>query len=358
MPRRQQQKEGRAPSPPAAHRVRGAASEQLQSLLAYRRALEHLPVAAIFCGKSLLCMNRAAEALTGYRQGELPTLEGFLAAVFGDHQGSVLEHIAECRRRAGSEPLTVSLTRKDGTDRAVELSGSFAAGIDIITLRDVTEKRALQRHVLDIASEEQRRVGQELHDVVLQDLTGLGLLADAARNNLPAAGAAQELVSKVVGGLRRLNVKVRALCEGLVPLEIEVGDLSTALQALAETNSRTHGLTISVEVAQLSGIDRRAVQQLYRIVQEALGSIVRYSQASAVVIRLSELQTGGFRLEISDDGTGWDESRWRGSGPGVRIMQYRCALLGGQLQITPRPHGGCVVSCAFTRSMLTDEPDF
>jgi signal transduction histidine kinase len=212
--------------------------------------------------------------------------------------------------------------------------------------------------MLDIAGEEQRRVGQELHDVVLQDLTGLGLLADAARNNLPAAGPAHELVNKVVSGLRRLNVKVRALCEGLVPLEIEVGDLGTALQALAETTSRAHGLTISVEVGQLGGIDRRAAQQLYRIVQEALGSIVRYSQASAVVVRLGELQAGGFRLEISDDGTGADESRRRGSSPGARTMQYRCALLGGQLQITPGPQGGCVVSCAFTRSLLTDEPDF
>jgi PAS domain S-box-containing protein len=121
-----------------------AASEQLQSSLAYRRAIEHLPVAAIICGKSPLCMNQAAETLTGYRQGDLPTLDAFVAALFGDHQGTVLEHIAERRRRAGCEPLTASLTRKDGSERAVELSGSFAAGIDVITLRDVTEKRALR----------------------------------------------------------------------------------------------------------------------------------------------------------------------------------------------------------------------
>jgi signal transduction histidine kinase len=250
----------------------------------------------------------------------------------------------------------VSLVRKDGMQRAVELSAGFAEGIEIITLHDITEKRALQRQLLDIASDEQRRVGQELHDVVLQDLTGLGLLADAARNNVPPSGAAHELVNKLVGGLRRLNVKVRALCEGLVPPEFGVGDLQAALQALAEATSRAHGVKISVEAGPLTGIDQQVTHQLYRIVQEALVSIVRYSQASVVVVRLSE-QAEGLRLEISDDGIGGDEARRHGGGSGARIMQYRCALLGGQLQVLPRPEGGCIVSCTFARSLLTNEPD-
>jgi len=332
------------------------ANDELRRSLAYRRAVEHLPVAAVLCDEAHLYMNQAAEALTAYRQGELPTLESWFGALFGERQGTVLASYEE-HRRGGGEPLTVSLTRKDGMQRVIELSGVSASGIEIITLNDVTAKRAMQRQVLDIASDEQRRVGQELHDVVLQDLTGLGLLADAARNNVPPAGPAQELVNKLVGGLRRLNVKVRALCEGLVPLEIEVGDLKTALQALAETTGRAHGLTISVEAEQLTGIERQVARQLYRIVQEALVNIVRYSQASVVVVRLGEQPAGGLTLEISDDGIGSDEAKRRGGGRGARIVQYRCALLGGQLQVLPRPQGGCIVSCTFARSVLTDEPD-
>ncbi|HKD55844.1 MAG TPA: PAS domain S-box protein [Steroidobacteraceae bacterium] len=336
--------------------LKATANDELQKSLAYRQAVEHLPVAAILCGKSYLYMNRAAEALTAYRQGELPTWDAWLGALCGDRQNAVRACYEEHRRRGRGEPLTVSLIRKDGTQRAIELSGSSADGIEIITLHDVTERRALQRQMLDMASDEQRRVGQELHDVVLQDLTGLGLLADAARNNLPPAGPARELVSKLVGGLRRLNVKVRSLCEGLVPLEIEVGDLKTALQALADSTSRAHGVTISVEAEQLTGIDRQVAHQLYRIVQEALVNLVRYSQASVVAVRLSEQHAGAFRLEISDDGVPADEAKRRG-GAGARVMQYRCALLGGQLQVLARPQGGCIVSCSFSRSLLTDEPD-
>jgi PAS domain S-box-containing protein len=329
---------------------------ELQKSRAYREAIEHLPVATILCGDSFLYMNQAAEALTGYRQGELPTAHAWFGALLGDRQRPVLALYEELRRHGGRESLIVRLTRKDGTRRAVELSAGSASGVEILTLHDVTEKRAMQSHVLDVASDEQRRIGQELHDVVLQDLTGLGLLADAARNNVPPAGPAQELLNKLVGGLRRLNVKVRALCEGLVPLELEVADLQTALRALAETTSRAHGITITVEAAPIAGLSQQVTHQLYRIVQEALVNIVRYSQASAVVVRLSE-QSEGFGLEISDDGLGGDDARRRGGGSGTRIMQCRCALLGGQLQVLPRPEGGCIVSCTFVRNLLTHEPD-
>jgi signal transduction histidine kinase len=216
--------------------------------------------------------------------------------------------------------------------------------------------RAIEE-LLDVADHEKRRIGLELRDVVLQDLTGLGLLADAARNNVPPSGPAQELVNKLVGGLRRLNVRVRALCEGLVPPEIEVGDLKTALQALAEATSRAHGLRISVEAEQLSGVDGQAAHQLYRIVHEALLDIVRYSQAGMVVVRLGKQQAHGLRLEIRDDGIGSDEAERRGEGLGTRPMRYRCALLGGQLRMRWPPQGGCIVSCNFNRRLLTDEPD-
>jgi PAS domain S-box-containing protein len=336
-------------------RRRSALGKPIEEGAAYRHAVHHLPVAAVFCVDDQLYMNQAAEALTGYGQGELPTLAAWFAALFGERQQAVVALYEDHKRGPLREPLMLRIRRKDGVPRAIELSGASYDGVDVITLHDMTEKRSLQRQVLDIASEEQRRVGQELHDVVLQDLTGLGLLADAARNNLVPDGPAQELLSRLVSGLRRLNVKVRALCEGLVPLEIEVGDLKTALQALADTASRAHGLTISIEAEQLSDIDRQTAHQLYRIAQEALVNVVRYSHAGRVVVRLSEQQPDGLKLEISHDGSSSDEANQRDSGLGRRIMQYRCALLGGQLQILPRPEGGSIVSCTFARSMMANE---
>src|SRR5437762_338850 len=173
---------------------------------AYRHVVTHLPVAAIFVSDTHLYINEAAEALTGYRQGELATLDAWFAALFGARKEEVSTLYQGRKTRGRTDAIVVTLTRKDGAQRTIELSGAPSGGIEIIVLRDVTEKRLLQRQVLEIASREQQRVGQELHDVLLQDLTGLALLADAARHGLGAEGGGRELMAKLSGGLEQKSV--------------------------------------------------------------------------------------------------------------------------------------------------------
>ena len=50
---------------------------------------------------------------------------------------------------------------------------------------DITQRKDLERNILVIAAEEQRRIGHELHDSVGQELTGLGLMANALTQSLP-----------------------------------------------------------------------------------------------------------------------------------------------------------------------------
>lgn len=319
---------------------------------AYRRAVNHLPVAAVFVSESHLYMNQAAEALTGYRQGELATLEAWFGALFGARKDGVLALYEEHRQRGRADAIVVNISRKDGAQRTIELSGAVSDGVEILTLHDVTDKRLLQRQVLEISSQEQRRVGQELHDVVLQDLAGLALLADAARTSPVAEGNGIELVGKLANGLEQLNAKVRALCEGLIPVEMGSADLRTALEALCETTRRAHGVSTGLEADGSAEPDAQSAHQLYRIAQEAVSNAVRHGHPSRVVIRISEVDGGTFTLEVSDDGVGVDKAARHDAGLGTRIMQYRCALLGGQLQIRQRKGGGTVVSCSTSRILM------
>src|SRR2546429_9569202 len=67
---------------------------------AYRHVVTHLPVAAIFVSDTHLYINEAAEALTGYRQGELATLDAWFAALFGARKRSEERRVGkECRSR-------------------------------------------------------------------------------------------------------------------------------------------------------------------------------------------------------------------------------------------------------------------
>jgi len=319
---------------------------------AYRHVVTHLPVAAIFVSDTHLYINEAAEALTGYRQGELATLDAWFAALFGARKEEVSILYEGRKKRGRTDAIVVTLTRKDGAQRTIELSGAPSDGIEIIVLRDVTEKRLLQRQVLEIASREQQRVGQELHDVLLQDLTGLALLADAARHGLGAEGGGRELMAKLAGGLEQLNAKVRALCEGLIPEEIDEGDLKSALEALCESTRDAHGLSVTLEADPLEDLDPQTAHQFYRIAREAVANAVRHGHPRSVVIRLLQRDAGALALEIADDGVGFDESQRRDAGLGSRIMQYRCATLGGQLQILQREGGGTIVSCSTSRTQV------
>jgi nitrate/nitrite-specific signal transduction histidine kinase len=70
------------------------------------------------------------------------------------------------------------------------------------------------------------------------------------------------------------------------------------------------------------------------------------------VIRLLEQEGGTFTLEVTDDGVGIEDNARRDLGLGTRIMQYRCALLGGHLQIQKREGGGTIVACSTSRTLV------
>lgn len=92
------------------------------------------------------------------------------------------------------------------------------------------------------------------------------------------------------------------------------------------------------------GLDRETEIQLLRIAQEAVHNARKHSKAKQIVVSLSGKQ-GRIELQVIDDGQGVSKTKQAGySGQGLRIMQYRCGLVGGDLKITNfHPHGTKVV---------------
>lgn len=86
------------------------------------------------------------------------------------------------------------------------------------------------------------------------------------------------------------------------------------------------------------------VPQLCQIAQEALSNVVRHAQARQVVVELSFLPNA-VRLEIRDDGVGFDLDQVRsvGRGMGLRSMAERATRLGGNLTVETRPGAGTKV---------------
>jgi PAS domain S-box-containing protein len=152
----------------------------------------------------------------------------------------------------------------------------------------------------------------------------------------PAAGASD--LAPAARLCRELIGQVRHLCHGLYPPTLESLGLGASLEQLAGY-CRDAGLAATVQSVGVPPGDRlgESVEiALFRIAQEAASNVVKHSGARAVSLRLS-LPDGKARLEVTDDGAGFDPDQPDLAGLGLRTMHDRAMMLGGELTVTSRP---------------------
>jgi PAS domain S-box-containing protein len=252
---------------------------------------------------------------------------------------------------AASEPFETHHRTRSGQLFDVEVwtrSISFAGeSAMLVFVLDVTERRAFGRALIDAVAREQRRIGQEMHDGLGQELTGLALIARAlatrAQKEWPARAAELEevaaLAASCIGGSRRI-------VQGLAPLSDADDSLEAALTGLAHRSSMS-GTTVSFRgrCAAQPPLQLETRGHLYRIAQEAVQNALKHAGATAIEIELRNEASGMLRLSIVDDGYGSSPTAPRGMGLGMRTMRYRASSIGARIVIGPRPGGGYAVVC-------------
>jgi signal transduction histidine kinase len=215
-------------------------------------------------------------------------------------------------------------------------------------------RQALEREVLEAAVSEQRRIGQELHDGVGQELTGLGLMANALAIRLPESAPEHRIAFRLRSGLDRVHQQVRTLTKGLVPVPVDGRGLCVALDDLAATASEQSGIPVTFDGPdQVEVLDQSTATDLYRIAQEAVSNALRHGRPSNVFLKLNG-EPPCLRLTVQDDGTGFLDRPETARGMGLRIMQYRSEQIGGLLHIGPVAGGGTMVSCELQRDNRYD----
>jgi len=261
-----------------------------------------------------------------------------------------------------AEPVTYEFEHPSATGteyfecRAVLVrEDGIGTGISI-AVRNITERRRLEREILEVAARERQTIGRDLHDGLGQELTGVALMLRglATRIQKECPGVIAQ-VNEVVGLVNQSIDTARTLARGLLPVNKERGGLSNALRALADRSRALYGFEsrFQAEVAEEVPLNEATASHLFRIAQEALTNTARHSRATAVSVCLTVTRTR-FSLRVTDDGVGLSDAARSGSGMGLKIMKYRAAMIGANIEIGPNDPHGTVVCVTGERSTATN----
>jgi len=225
----------------------------------------------------------------------------------------------------------------------IELDGAPCA---LAIAHDVTERRQLERELLEISEGERRRIGYDLHDSLGQHLTGIAFLSKALAQRLKAHDSVEaEAAAQIVEFANQAIAQARKLATGLAPVTLETYGLVFALQELATNVEALFHISCTVTSDQAIHIaDHAMAMHLYRIVQEAANNAVQHGQAQHITITLAMLPEG-FTLMVQDDGVGFPAVVTEPHGMGLRIMHHRARMIGATLEVQRGVHGGTCVTC-------------
>lgn len=215
------------------------------------------------------------------------------------------------------------------------------------TITSVIERRNLEQELAAISEREQRRIGNDLHDGICQELAGLQFLAGHVARRMPENFEAKRVVEKLVQGLCSCMEHTRTLSHGLSLGHIEPEGLSFALESLATNTGALYDISCHFKCEESVHVENSVIaMHLYRIAQEAIHNAIRHGNASRITIRL--VRSGHHAtLTVTDNGSGMSAKSKQNQGIGLPVMNYRAAVIGGQLSIESAGRRGIKVECTW-----------
>jgi len=297
--------------------------------------------------------NAAAEEIFGYAETEVigENVKILMPTPYQEeHDGYMRSFHDTGRRRIIGIGREVTGQRKDGSTFPMDLavsevrSGSVHSFTGIV--RDISERRRLEKEILDISEQERRRIGQDLHDGLGQMLTGIGLLSQNLTRQLKnSENVFVNEAEEITDLIKEADQYARDLARGLTPVDLEASGLSKALRRLSDNAERLFGVDCSFDEAGTGLVHNATVAtHMYRIAQEAVSNAVRHGSAERIKIAFAS-GSEQIRLRIQDDGVGFAIEHVDGPGMGVHIMNYRARIIGGSLEISSTPSSGTTVTC-------------
>jgi two-component system sensor kinase FixL len=307
--------------------------------------------------------NRSAQRMFGYKAKEVigQNVKMLMPEPYGsEHDTYLSNYVRTGRAKIIGIGREVVALRKDGTTFPMDLAvsevklGTRRTFTGII--RDITDRKRLEKEILEISEREQRRIGQDLHDGLCQQLTGIAFLVQALQQKLAANARAESAdAARVTFLLKEAVNQARSLSHGLYPVDPQPDGLTVALGLLAAGVSSLFNINCGFRCPRPVRIEDNSVAtHLYRIAQEAVQNAIRHGKASRITIELNS-RPETVRLCVVDNGVGFPDGDLLKPGMGLRTMGHRAHVIGGVLEIRRQARGGSRVVCELGARQLRSE---
>jgi PAS domain S-box-containing protein len=302
----------------------------------------------------ILRFNSACEITSGYSMEEVQGKCFWDLFMPPEEAGRFKAGFEVIRNDLLPQNLQTTWITRHGDQRLIAWTSTLLPGSGensnyvIATGVDITERKQLEKAILDISAREQRRIGQDLHDGLGQHLTGIAFMAKVHEARLAEKNSAEtEDAVKIVKLVNEAIHKTRELARGLLPVVAEADGLMSALELWADEVEDLFGISCRFQCERPVLIhDDSVATHLYHIAQEAVNNAIKHGEAENILIRLAAGGERG-RLLIEDDGKGIAESSASSRGMGLHIMKYRSGMIGGTLEIKKSKTRGTTVTCIF-----------
>ena len=325
----------------ASQPVSKAVDDELISLL----DLSQIAYAAVDANCEVLKWNPGMEAVFGWRESDTVgrPLKKFLP-----------DEICEKKLTAG-ESTHLDFTCQTKTRQDVELSiwvtpfsssGQNRQG-RLLLMVDNTEKKFLERALLEASEREQRRIGQELHDHLCQHLLGAAFSAKALAGDLDREKSAHaEELHDLARLINDAVTQVRDISRGLHPVELDSAGLMSALQELAARVSKSLPCIFRCTKSVLVENPTTSLHA-YRIAQEVVADAMHRHGTTRITVNLSAKKQDSICLEVADDGKEEGELTAHPEGMTAKTLQYRVHAMRGNLTTHFSPEKGTRITCTF-----------
>ena len=234
----------------------------------------------------------------------------------------------------------------DELERQVQERTAELVRSNLALQTEIAERKRIEKEILEITQEEQRRFGSQLHDGLCQELTGILMFAKSLTQKMEKENRLDVAeLKKITDLLREAISEARNTARGLYPGDMEGTSLMHSLQELTSNTQSSSGVSCRFHCPEPIVIDDNDVAtHLYRIAQEGISNAVLHGKAQLIELSFTRNE-GSINLTLKDDGAGFTYDPRSSKGIGLKIMKYRAHMMGGTFRIEPNSPRGVILRC-------------